>query len=90
MWNATEEQLKAGDVLKDKIFEYIEEHKEYLNDRRTRQVLKSMFTTWIFLVDTDIDKSDSDRLLYDMYGKINEYSKCDFNKFESLLIGLLV
>ena len=90
MWNATEQQLKAGDVLKDKIFEYIEENKDCLNERRTRQVLKSMFVSWVILVDTDIDKSDSDRLLYDMYYKINEYEKCNFDRFESVLIGLLV
>lgn len=90
MWNASEEQIKAGDILKKKIFEYIEDNKEYLHERRTRQVLKSMFTTWVLLVDTDIDKSDSDRLLYDMYDKICDYSKCDFNKFENLLIGLFI
>ena len=90
MWNATEEQMKAGDELKAKIFEFIEKRKDCLNERKTRQILKSMFTTWVFLVDTDIDKSDSDRLLYDMYNKINEYQPCSFDRFESLLIGLLV
>jgi len=90
MWNASEEQMTAGDILKEKIFEYIEEYKEYLNERRTRQILKSMFVTWVILVDTDVDKSDSDRLLYDMYYKINEYVKCDFNRFEDLLTGLLI
>ena len=90
MWDASEDQLKAGDILAEKIFEYIEEYKEYLDERRTRQILKSMFVTWVILVDTDVDKSDSDRLLYDMYNKINEYTKCDFNRFEDLLTGLLV
>ena len=88
IWNATEEQLKAGDVLKDKIFEFIEENKEYLNERRTRQFLKSMFVAWVILVDTDVDKSDSDRLLYDMYYKISEYTKCDLDRFEILLTRL--
>ena len=90
LWNATEEQMNAGDILKQKILEYIEENNEYLDDRRTRQILKSMFVTWVILVDTDVDKSDSDRLLYDMYNKITEYTKCDFNRFENLLTGLLV
>ena len=90
MWNASEKQMKAGDVLRDKIFEFIEERKDYINERRERQILKAMFTTWVFLVDTDIDKSDSDRLLYDMYNEVNKHHKCDFNMFENLLIGLLV
>ena len=90
MWNASEEQLNAGDVLKEKIFEFIEEHNEYLNERRTRQILKAMFVTWVILVDTDVDKSDSDRLLYDMHNKITEYCKCDFDRFEDLLTSLLV
>ena len=47
-----------------------------------------MFVSWVILVDTDIDKSDSDRLLYDMYYKINEYEKCNFDRFESMLVGL--
>ena len=90
MWNVAKEQIKAGDVLKNKIFEYIEENKEYLNERRTRQILKSMFTTWIILVDTDIDKSDSDRLMHDIIAKIHEYTGGNRNKLENLLIGLLV
>ena len=90
MWNSTPEQDLAGEELKKKIFEFIEDRKYCLNERKTRQILKSMYTTWIFLVDTDIDKSDSDRLLYDIYDKVNEYCPTNFDKFENLMIGLLV
>lgn len=90
LWNATDEEMKAGDVLKAKIFEYIKENKEYLNEKRTRQILKSMFTTWVILVDTDIDKSDSDRLMYDMIEEVYKYTGCDRDRLENLLVGLLV
>lgn len=90
IWNATEEQMLAANVLRQKIFEYIDENKAYLNERNTRQCLKSMFVSWVILVDTEPDKSDSDRLLYDMYNKVNEYQKCDFDDFETLLIRCLI
>lgn len=88
MWNASKSELKAGEEIKKKLFWLINEYSDCLNDRNFRQQIKALFGSYILMVDTEPDKSDSDRLLYDLYDEISKHTKWKFSDYENMMYGM--
>lgn len=88
IWNATDDEMRAAKEIKNKLFKMVEEKKECLNDKNFRQQIKAMFGAFIIMADTEPDKSDSDRLLYDLYNEICKYTKWRFTDYENMMTGI--